>query len=201
MRLACSNFMKLRRTAEHTTPRTGGCLPPPEITAPRGGSQSTLGGRFFRRLAITPGGTHRFHAWRKNGGGRRAESKFRDALLPSFPRLGFLCNTEQNNARTLYEKNIPDSLGWRRFSSLPTFGSSDRTGAARLAVFLPPIRRRACILSRTAISFRTGNICSLESRTLTGSYCTCYFVGRQPHIVRNKHRTFKMVSSLRFYSA
>ena len=50
----------------------------------------------------------------------------------------------------------------------------------------------ACILSRTAISFQTGNISSLESRTSTGSYCTCYFVGRQPLVVRNKHTAFKM---------
>ena len=82
MRLACSNFMKLRRKAEHTTPRTGGCLPPPEITAPRGGSQSPLGGRFFRRLAITSGGTHPISCLAK----------------------------KLNYTRTLYEKNIPYSL-------------------------------------------------------------------------------------------
>ena len=90
------------------------------------------------------------------------------------------------------QRTSPILSYWRRFCSLPTYGSSDRTGAARLATFLSSIRRRACILSRTDTSFRTGDISSLESRTLTGSYCTCYFVGRQPHIVRNKHRTLKM---------
>ena len=61
---------------------------------------------------------------------------------------------------------------------------------------LSSIRRQACILSRTAISFRTGNISSLESRTLSGRYCTCYFVGRQPHTVRNKRRALKMAFEL-----